>query len=106
MKVGELSRWNSSNAAMWSDLVVVLFPDRGRIPCLLQCLKPALIEVFIPKLAVETLDIAVLHWATRLNQDMTNAMCLCPCHEHPAGELRAVVGSHHIWIAPEHGCPV
>jgi hypothetical protein len=41
-----------------------------------------------------------------LNQDVTNAMCLCPCHEHPAGELRPVVGSHHIWIAPEHGCPV
>jgi len=36
MKVGELIRWNPSNAAMWSDLVVILFPDRGRIPCLLQ----------------------------------------------------------------------
>ena len=106
MKVGELGRWNSSNAAMGSDLVVVLFPDRGRIPCLLQCFEPTLIKVFIPKLAVETLDIAVLHWATRWNQDVTNAMCLCPCHEHPAGELWAVVGPHHIWIAPEHGCPV
>ena len=78
MKVGEPSRWNPSNAAMWSDLVVVLFPDRGRIPCLLQCLKPTLIEVFIPKLAVETLDIAVLHRATRLNQDVMNAMPLSP----------------------------
>ena len=77
MKVGELSRWNPSNAAMWSDLVVVLFPDRDRIPCLLQCFEPTLIKVFIPKLAVETLDIAVLHRAPRLNQEVTNAMCLC-----------------------------
>jgi hypothetical protein len=45
---------------------------------LLQCLKPALIEVFIPKLAVETLDIAVLHRATRLNQDMPNAIDVPP----------------------------
>ena len=90
MKVGELSRWNFSKAAMWPDLVVVLFPDRGRIPCLLQCFKPALIEVLIPELAVETLDIAVLHWAPRLNQNVTNAMRLRPRHEHSAGELRSV----------------
>ncbi len=106
MKVGELGKWNSSKAAMGSDLVVILFPDRGRIPSLLQCLKPTLIKVFIPKLHVETLDIAVLHRATLLNQDMTIAMCLYQCHVHPACELRAFVGSHHFWIAPEHGFSV
>jgi hypothetical protein len=74
MKVGELISWNPSNATLWPDMVVVLFPNRGRIPCLLQCFEPALIEVFNSKLAVETLDIAVLHRATRLNQDVTNAM--------------------------------
>jgi len=106
MKVGELSRWNPSNTAMWPDLILILFPDRGRIPCLLQCFEPALIEALIPKLAVETLDVAVLHGAIRLNQDVANPIPLCPCHEHPAGELRSVIRSHHIWIPPEHGCPV
>lgn len=61
MLVDELSRWNTSNTAMWPDLVVILFPDQGRIPCLLQYLEPTLIEVLIPKLAVETLDVAVLN---------------------------------------------
>lgn len=61
MKVGELNRWNSSNAAIRADLVVVLVPDRGRISCLLQCLEPALIEVFILKLSIETLDVTILH---------------------------------------------
>ena len=106
MKMGELSRWNSSNTAMWPDLVVVLFPDRGRIPCLLQCFKPAFIEMFIPKLTVETLDVAVLHGASRLNQNVTDAMRLRPRHEHSAGELRPVIRSHHIWVAPERSCPV
>jgi hypothetical protein len=78
MKVGELSRWNPSSAAMWFDLVVVLFPDLGRITCLLQCFKPALIEVFIPKIVVETLDMDVLHRATRLNQDIDLPLSAVP----------------------------
>jgi hypothetical protein len=42
----------------------------------------------------EALDAAVLHGPSRLDQDVANAMCLHPGHEHPAAELRAVVCSH------------
>jgi hypothetical protein len=41
-----------------------------------------------------------------LNQNVTDAMRLRPRHEHSAGELRSVIRSHHIWVAPERSCPV
>lgn len=63
-----------------------------RHPGLLQGLEPALVQVLIAELPVEALDVAVLHRAPRLDQDVANAMGLCPSHECPAGELRAVVG--------------
>ncbi|OBQ32273.1 MAG: hypothetical protein AN487_22680, partial [Anabaena sp. CRKS33] len=53
----------------------------------------------VTELAVKALDIAVLHGAPWLNQDVTNAVRLCPCHERPAGELRPVVSAHRQGIA-------
>ena len=64
------------------------------------------IQAFVPKLAVEALDVAVLHRSARLNEDVANPVGLCPCHESPAGELWAIVGTHRNRIATEQGRPI
>ena len=72
--MGELGGRHSADAAVRSDLVVVLLPDRFGNSGLLQCRKPALIEMLIPEFAVEALDKPVLHRRPGLNQDVSNAM--------------------------------
>lgn len=62
------------------------------------------VEALIAELAVEALDVAVLHGLARLNEQVLYAMALCPTHEGPAGELRAVVGAYSLRIAAESGC--
>jgi hypothetical protein len=77
--------------------------DRG--PGLRQRLEPMAVQAFVPELAVEALDLAVLHWPAWLNQDVANAMGLCPALKRPAGKFRPVVGTDHIWLAPKQRCP-
>ena len=98
MQLGEPSRWHASQAAVRSDLVVVRSQDRHGCSGLVQALKPALVEVLVAELAIEARDVAVLHRAPRLDQDVASAMRLRPGHEGPAGELRAVVGSHRLRV--------
>jgi hypothetical protein len=64
-------------------LVVILFPDQRRIPYLLQCFKPALIE----ELSGETFEIALLYLTPRLNLNVTDAILLRARHEQSADEL-------------------
>ena len=46
MQLGEPGRWDAPDAAVRPDLVVVLPPDGGGGPGLLQGLKPLLVQVF------------------------------------------------------------
>lgn len=98
---GELSRRYPSNRSVRSHLVVVLTPDGDDLASLGQGFEPVLVEAFVPELAVEALDVGVLGGFARLNQDVLNASCLHPCHEGSACELRAVVRSDGLWVAPE-----
>ena len=93
MQLGEASRWHASQTAVRPDLVVVRSPDRHGHPGLMQGLEPALVQVLVSELAVEALDVAVLHRAPWLDQDVANAVRLRPGHECPAGELWAVVNA-------------
>lgn len=60
----------------------------------MQRLKPLLVQAFVPELAVEPLDVTVLHGAPGFDQDVANAVGMRPGHEGAAGELRPVVRSH------------
>lgn len=91
---------------MRSNLVVVLPPGRDGVPGLRQRIEPLLVEAFVPELAVETLDITVLHRATRLYQDVTNPVGLRPCHESAAGEFGSVVGSHRTRMSTKQTRPI
>ena len=88
---------------MRSNLVVVCPPGGNGLAGLLQGFKPVLIEALIPEGAVKALDICVLRWAARLDQDVFDAMLLCPSHERAASELWPVVGSDGLGVAPK-GC--
>jgi len=99
----ELHRQRAGDAARRSApvafaFVVVRSPGRHGHPGLMQGFKPALVEVLVAELAVEALDVTVLHGAPRLDQDVADAVGLGPGHECPAGELRTIVGSHGLWI--------
>lgn len=88
------------------DLVVVLPPDSDRVPGLRQRVEPMLVEAFVPKLAVETFNVAVLHWVARLNQDVANPVSLSPRHEYATGEFGSVVGSHRARMPAKQGRPI
>ena len=103
MLLRELSRWYSTQAAVWPDFVVVPAPLSDARSGLRQCLKPLLVQALVTKLAVETLDVAVLHGPAWLRQDVPHAVCVGPGHEGPACELRTVVRSHGQWVASEGG---
>ena len=94
MLLRELSRWDPTQAAVWSNFVVISAPLSDARSGLGQGLKPLLVQALVTKLPIEALDIAVLHGAPWLNQDMLHAMRRCPSHESSTPELRAVVCSY------------
>ena len=98
MQLGEASRWHATQAAVRPDLVVVRAPCGHGHPGLVQGLEPALVQMLVTELAIEALDVAVLHGTPWLDQDVANAVGLRPGHECPAGELWPVVGSNHLRI--------
>ncbi len=67
MQRGELGGRHSAATAVRPDLVVVLPSGSDGGPGLRQRLEPMLVQAFLPELAVKALDVAVLHWPTRLN---------------------------------------
>ena len=96
----------AANAAVRPNLVVVPTPCGNLGACLAHALEPVLIEALVAELAVEALDVAVLHGPSWLDQEMPHAMGLRPADEGPAGELRTVVGSDGCRVAPEDRCLV
>lgn len=56
-----------------------------------RCSESLLVQALVLELAVEALDVAVLHKPARLDQDMPDTMALRPSPEGAAGELRNIV---------------
>lgn len=102
--VGGKLRWrDATTAAVRTYLVEVAPPIGDDLASLDQRREPVFIEAFIAELAVEALDVAVLHGFAGFDQDVFDAMLLCPSDEGAAGELRAVVRAHRAGIAAEAG---
>ena len=99
MQLGEMHRQDTPDAAMRPDLVVVLPPDGDSRSGPVQRLKPVVVQAFVPEVAVEAFDVAVLHESAGLDQDVPDALALRPCHEGPARELRPVVSSYRQQVA-------
>ena len=58
-----------------------------------------LIQAFIPKATVETLNKSVLSWLARLNQAQLNTMFKGPLIERATSKFRALIGSYRRRIA-------
>lgn len=61
--------------------------------------EPVLIQTFIPKAAIETLNKSILRWLTRLDKSQLYAMLKSPLFECAAGKFRALIGSYRCRIA-------
>lgn len=79
---------------MRPDLVVVAPPVSDDLACLGKRGEPVLVEALVAELAVEALDVAVLHGLAWIDQQVLDVVPLRPGDEGPTGELRAVVGAH------------
>jgi len=84
IQLGEASRWHAPQAAVRPDVVVVRALDRHCHLGLMQGLEPATVQVLVTELAVDALDVAVLHRAPQLHQGVADAMRLRTDHECPA----------------------
>src|SRR5450830_469813 len=78
MQLGELGWRHAVAATVRPALVVVLPPGGDGRPGLHQRLEPLLVEALVPELAIEALDVAVLHGPPRLDQDVADAMVTVP----------------------------
>src|SRR5574343_434880 len=102
--LGRELRWrHPPAAAVRPHLVVVGPPACDLVARLFQALEPVLVQALVAELAVEALDIGVLRGLAGLVEDVAHSLGLRPSHEGPAGELRALVGSDGLRIAPEPG---
>ena len=91
---------------MRSGLVVVDSPRSNGQSGLLQRLKPVLVQTFVPERAIEALNVCVLSRTAWLNQDVLDAVLLCPSHEYSASELWPVVSPDSLGVAPKRRRPI
>lgn len=84
-------------------LIVINPPLVNQLPRMGQVSKQMFVQTFIPKLTVETLDIAILRRFPRLYQFEFNAMLISPLVQRLTGKLRPLISSHSFRIALE-GC--
>lgn len=90
---GEQRRWGAATTTVRTNLVVVPPPIGDYLASLGQRCEPVLVEAFIAELAVEALDVAVLHGLAGFDQDVFDAMLLRPGDEGAAGEFRTIVNA-------------
>lgn len=99
MALHKLRRKDAPQAAVRRHFVVVLPLCPNRRARLRQALEPVLVQALVAELAVEALDVAVLHRSSLLDQDIPHAMGLRLGDEGAAGELRPLVGTHRGRVA-------
>ena len=88
---------------MRPDFVVIAPPLLDFASCLIQRSEPLHIQAFVPKLAVETFNIAILHGLARLDEVVPNPMLLHPIQQRFAGEFWSIVRSNRLGIASKVG---
>jgi len=85
---------------VWPRGVVVGHPGADELAGLIEIDEQALIEELVAHPTAEGLDIAVLHRSARRDVMPFHPMILCPAQDRIRGELGAVVGHDHLWLAP------
>src|SRR5208283_4736466 len=78
-------------------LVIVPPPLLDDLPGIADGNEPVLVQALVAELAVEALDIAVLHRFSRLDEVLLHPFGEAPLVQRTPGELRAVVGADLPW---------
>src|SRR6266481_1092273 len=89
----KLFRCTIAERRVRTALVVVLTPCFDRLPGLRQAAEPVFIEALVPQSSIETLHVSVLHRSSGLDIVPPDSLFAGPLLQHPAGELRSVVGA-------------
>lgn len=84
---------------MRSGLVIVLPPVINDFPGVSNIAGPVLIQAFIAKASVITLNKSILRWLARLDKSQFYTMLKSPLIERPTGKFRALIGSYRCLIA-------
>ena len=87
-------------------LVVVPKPDIGVLPDLSQGAEDVHIQHTAAVTPVEPFDEAVLHWLAGLDEAELDTMCLGPLGQRDCHELRAIIETQLLRIAPPGRDPV
>ena len=84
---------------MWTTLVIILPPVINDFPGVNDIAEPVLIQTFIAKSSVKTLNKSVLRRLAGLDKSQLHSMLKGPLIERAAGQLRALIGSYRSRIA-------
>jgi len=112
--IDELLRCHIPNGAVRPLLIIFLPSDSDHELRSLERHKPVLIEAFIAKLAIETLDKRVLRGFPWLNEVEVDAMLSCPRIQGRPGEFGPIIQDQSLWQwarqkhpieNPAHPCP-
>jgi len=76
---------------VWSGFVVVYSPELDRRSRISEACEPALVQAFVPRFAVEALDVAILHGLVRLDEVQPHAVVVRPLVERVAREFTPVI---------------
>ena len=79
--------------------VIILPPVINDLPGVNNIAEPVLIQAFITKASVKTLNKSVLRWLTWLDKSQLHTMLKGSLIEGAAGKLRALIGSYRSRIA-------
>ena len=86
--LGSISRRRySAHRSMRTDLVATLAPLSDDGLGLSERFEPVFVETFISELSVEAFDVCILGGLYWLDQNVFDALGLCPGHERSAYEL-------------------
>ncbi|SEK72843.1 hypothetical protein SAMN04487787_103282 [Kosakonia sacchari] len=84
---------------MRPTFVIVLPPGINDFPRVGNIAEPVLIQAFIPKATVKTLNKPVLRWLAQLDYAQFHSMLKGPLIERATGKFRALIGSYRRRIA-------
>jgi len=71
-------------------------PGFGDLPGFWEASEPVLVQALVPEASVETLAGTLLYGVSWLDEVLSDPSLVVPLIEHPAGELRPVVGDENL----------
>ena len=85
---------------MWPRGVVVFHPCRNDCSCVIETEEQCLVQRFIAHLAIEALDITILHGLSWRDVMPVDLVILAPGEDGIGGEFSSIVTDNHARLSP------